>query len=95
MRMTDDVFAELDRAVGPVAMMSLQSRGLLPPAGSPAAEPLPEREVLLDRVAGALLGAAVGNALGRVGERKQRHCGAAEFVSTEWLEGRRLDRSNG
>ncbi len=27
--MTDDVFAELDRAVGPVAMMSLQSRGLL------------------------------------------------------------------
>ena len=32
--MTDEVFAELDRAVGPVAMMSLQSRGLCPPRAS-------------------------------------------------------------
>ena len=93
--MTDDVFAELDRAVGPVAMMSLQSRGLLPAAGIAGDEALPERDVLVDRVAGALLGAALGNALGRVGERKQRQRGAAEFVSTEWLEGKRLDGSNG
>ena len=93
--MTDDVFAELDRAVGPVAMMSLQSRGLLPAAGIAGDEPLPERDLLMDRVAGALLGAAIGNALGRLAERKQRQRGAAEFVSTEWLEGKRLDGSNG
>ena len=49
----------------------------------------------MDRVAGALLGAAIGNALGRLAERKQRQRGAAEFVSTEWLEGKRLDGSNG
>ena len=49
----------------------------------------------MDRVAGALLGAAIGNALGRLGEKKQRQRGAAEFVSTEWLEGRSLDGSNG
>ncbi len=93
--MTDDVFAELDLAVGPVAMMSLQSRGLLPAAGNPADEALPDREVLLDRVAGALLGAAIGNALGRLGEKKQRQRGAADFVSTDWLEARRLDGPNG
>ncbi len=93
--MTDDVFAELDRAVGPVAMMSLQSRGLLPAAGVAGDEALPERDLLMDRVAGALLGAAIGNALGRVAERKQRQRGAAGFVSTEWLEGKRLDGSTG
>ena len=70
--MTDDVFAELDGAVGPVALMSLQNRGLLPSAGAPADEALPERDVLLDRVTGALLGAAVGSALGRLAEKKQR-----------------------
>ena len=39
--MTDDVFAELDGAVGPVAMMSLQSRGLLPPRASRATKRCP------------------------------------------------------
>ena len=39
--MTDDVFAELDRAVGPVAMMSLQSRGLLPATGVRATKRCP------------------------------------------------------
>ncbi len=83
--MTDDLFAELDRALGPVAMMSLQSRGLLPTPGAPTDERLPAPDVLLDRVTGALLGAAAGNALGRLGEQKQRRKGSAQFVSADAL----------
>jgi ADP-ribosylglycohydrolase len=83
--MTDALFADLDRALGPVAMMSLQSRGLLPTPGAPTDERLPAPDVLLDRVTGALLGAAAGNALGRLGEQKQRRRGSAQFVSADTL----------
>lgn len=93
--MTDDVFAELDGAVGPVALMSLQNRGLLSSAGAPADEALPERDVLLDRVTGALLGAAVGSALGRLAEKKQRRAGAAEFVDADELARKRLSGPSG
>jgi ADP-ribosylglycohydrolase len=85
-----DVFAELDRALGPVALMSLQSRGLLPRAGAPADEGMPSREVLLDRVTGALIGAAVGSALGRLGEKKQRRAGAPQHVDADELAETRL-----
>ena len=87
--MTDDLFADLDRALGPVAMMSLQSRGLLPTPGAPTDERLPAPDVLLDRVTGALLGAAAGNALGRLGEQKQRRKGAASSCRPTPLPGRR------
>ena len=83
--MTDDLFAELDRALGPVAIMSLQSRGLVPLPGDPIAEVLPGRDELLDRVRGALLGAAVGSALGRVSEQKQRRRGAAQAIDPRQL----------
>ena len=93
--MTEDVFAELDGAVGPVALMSLQNRGLLPSAGTQADEALPERDVLLDRVTGALLGAAVGSALGRLAEKKQRRAGAAQFVDADELARKRLTGPSG
>jgi ADP-ribosylglycohydrolase len=93
--MTDDVFAELDAVLGPVALMSLQNRALLPRSGTPAAEVLPAREVLLDRVAGALLGAAAGSALGRLAEKKQRRAGAPHFVDADELARERLSGEAG
>ena len=83
--MTDDLFAELDRALGPVAIMSLQTRGLLPDPGDSIAEVLPPRDELLDRVRGALLGAAAGSALGRLSEQKQRRRGAAQAIDARQL----------
>ncbi|HTN79694.1 MAG TPA: ADP-ribosylglycohydrolase family protein [Acidimicrobiales bacterium] len=88
--MTDGVYAELDRALGPVALMSLQSRGLLPTPGIPAAESLPSRDVLLDRVTGALIGAAVGNALGRLSEKEQRRRGYPHHVAEDRIRAARL-----
>ncbi len=70
---------------GPVAIMSLQTRGLLPDPGDSIAEVLPARDELLDRVRGALLGAAVGSALGRLSEQKQRRRGAAQAIDARQL----------
>ena len=58
-------------------------------------EALPERDVLLDRVTGALLGAAVGSALGRLAEKKQRRAGAAQFVDADELARKRLTGPSG
>ena len=65
--------------------MSLQTRGLLRVPGDPIAEVLPPRDDLLDRVRGALLGAAVGSALGRVSEKTQRRRGAAQAIDAGQL----------
>ena len=88
--MTDDLFAELDAVLGPIALMSLENRGLLARAGAPADEVMPSREVLLDRVTGALLGAAAGSALGRLAEKQQRRAGAPQFVDADELARERL-----
>src|SRR5918999_1833677 len=58
-----DHLAHLDALLGPVAVLSLSTRGLLPAPGTGTAV-TGDTPLLADRVAGALLGAAYGSALG-------------------------------
>lgn len=58
-----DHLAELDRRYGPVAMLSLTQRALVPERGHGVRVDLAGTE-LADRIAGALVGAAVGSAIG-------------------------------
>jgi len=59
----DDVLAELDRRVGPVAVMDLVGRDLV--ATPLRADLVPVSEAAERRLGGVLVGAAIGNALGR------------------------------
>src|SRR5918999_5595 len=58
-----DHLAHLDALLGPVAVLSLSTRGLIPAPGTGPAV-TGDAPLLADRVAGALLGAAYGSALG-------------------------------
>ena len=88
---TIDIFDQLDTALGPVAVMSLQQRGLIAPVGQitpPALSGSSDPDgiaVLRDRVLGALLGAAAGSRLGRAARRLDRD--AAGFVTRDALDG--------
>jgi ADP-ribosylglycohydrolase len=92
--MGESVWSEMDRALGPVAMLSLQRRGLLPQPGQGVAA-LPDRAVMADRVAGALVGVAVGNALGRMAERHRRSSGEVGYLPAEALARLALAGRNG
>ena len=59
----DDVLAELDRRLGPVPVMDLLGRDLV--ATPLTGESVPVSEAAERRLRGVLVGAAVGNALGR------------------------------
>ncbi|MFN8105985.1 MAG: ADP-ribosylglycohydrolase family protein [Acidimicrobiia bacterium] len=69
--MREQQLDRIEAALGPVAVLSLDERGLLP-----RAMPGPDRgsgaEVVPARAAGALVGAAIGSALGRPAEGRAR-----------------------
>ena len=71
----DEVLAELDRRLGPVAVMDLVGRDLV--ATPPAAELAPVHGSASHRLRGVLTGAAIGDALGRpVRDRPSRQIAA-------------------
>ena len=71
-----DHLAHLDALLGPVAVLSLSTRGLIPALGTGPAV-AGDTPLLADRVAGALLGTAYGSALG---------------LPFEWLDPRQAPR---
>lgn len=76
--MREDQLDRIEAQFGPVAVLSLEQRGLLPQVGHDASQG-PGGVVDPDRAAGALVGAAIGSALGRPVEGRTRAEVSARF----------------
>src|SRR5262245_29471711 len=81
-----DHLDELDRLLGPVAVMDLEQRGLLPRPGVTGTSSVAEG--IDRRIAGALLGMAIGAGMARDGRRPAQVQLAVEWGRTLLKDGR-------